>query len=163
MFPSAGWFVSQGAVSHHYLECESVRSLQFGLYSVAWGSSHCLLWVVLFTEAYARSIPCLADHPDSDGRTVLGCHSGRKGPLIYPFLTSTSDVIPCNLHLSFLSLATGWLMSFHRNLSSISPTLHEGFTSHLLRKELIEVKSRKSKEAHACRQNIQNSRALCVT
>lgn len=30
-------------------------NLKFGLYSVVWGSLHCLLWVVLFTEAYPNS------------------------------------------------------------------------------------------------------------
>lgn len=103
-FHSVGLLVSRGAserdVLHHYLECESVWSLQFGLYSMAWGS--CTLsdlggplhWSIL-----ARHL-LLSDHPDSDGRTVLDCHSCRKGPRS---ITAASDIIPRNSHQTFSS------------------------------------------------------------
>lgn len=58
-FPPVSLFISQSErdVVHHYLEFESVWSSQFGLYSMVWGGVHCLLWVVLFTEAYSPGIP----------------------------------------------------------------------------------------------------------
>ena len=74
----------ENAVFHHYLECESVWRLQFGLYYMVWDGVCCLLWVVLSTEACSPSIAPLADHPDSDGCTVLACHSCRKAPQSIP-------------------------------------------------------------------------------
>lgn len=56
--PSVSWFLSQrAALFHHYLQCESEWSLQFGLFSMVWDGVHCLLWVVLLTDAYSPCIP----------------------------------------------------------------------------------------------------------
>lgn len=57
-FPSVSWFLGQrAALLHHYLQCESEWSLQFGLFSMVWDGVHCLLWVVLSTDAYSPCIP----------------------------------------------------------------------------------------------------------
>ena len=47
----------------------------------------------------------LADHPDSDGQ-CFGLSLMQKRPLIYPFVATTSDIIPHNLHLKFLECSS---------------------------------------------------------
>lgn len=84
-FPLVGLFISQKQ-SHP----PSLFGVWLRVNLTVWSGLHGVRWCTLSTLGgpphwgVPSQHPFLADHPDSDGWTVLDCHSCRKAPAISP-------------------------------------------------------------------------------